>query len=117
MRIVHSERFGIVIVTVSFCFWNCSVCFVSNGEMAVIFSGEVLRSKAGNVISTDLRGVNSFFCLLSVVMRTRRIPEMLFKVWEHRLSYLRCNGSRRIMIKVNCFRFVHVFLPGIHIHF
>ena len=63
MRMVQRESFGIVIVTLSFCFWSCSVCFVSNGEIAVIFSGEVLSSKAGNVISTDSRGGRIFFCL------------------------------------------------------
>ena len=60
---VQRESFGIVIVTLSFCFWSCSVCFVSNGEIAVIFSGDVLSSKVGNVISTDSRSVKTFCCL------------------------------------------------------
>ena len=63
MRMVQRESLGIVIVTLSFCFLRGKVCFVSNGEIAVIFSGEVLSNKAGNVILTDSRGGRIFFCL------------------------------------------------------
>lgn len=63
MSSVQSFSFGRVMVSLSFCFWRGKVCFASNGEMQVAFSGGVLKSEAGNVILTDSRGVKVFCCL------------------------------------------------------
>lgn len=50
-------------VILPFCFWMGRDCLVSNGDMQVTLAGRVWNSEAGNVISTDSRGVKSFCCL------------------------------------------------------